>query len=406
MDTTSPHYVEVLKRKLQQQQIIRKRIEMQLQRQKKIQQQIQRQIQKQKQQEIKKDPHTEILSTDQQIKLLNNPSFVESLPPAPNSQRNTLTIQMGPKPILKPKITPSLPPQIPEMKIEEKEESFVESFLKKDLISEEITKIENNIQSTSQEEDIQEKYYSIPPNPQLPRNSPKIPLVQIYGSFNTGTNLLVVLFEKLFHIHIPRVGSAKKWKHTLDIQNFPNYFHILFVKNPFSWFQSMLKESYNLIIPNRNNLLHQPVMMKAHHDPWNGDLFMKNFGSISKVWFYYYQMYMNFATKHPNAIVITYEEILYDNDRLLKHFSDIFKLPLPSNYGKIRDDAMKRPAKDHGRCNNLNKALKANQLETLFTKYNKKDIERFFQDVPINLIIPHHQRLWDLQKWKNHFSIS
>lgn len=400
----NPQYIEVLKRRLHQQQMVRKRMEMQLQRQKKIQQRIQQQIKEQEMKEDKKNIHHEVLSTEKQVSLLNNASFLESLPPPPNTQRNTLTIHMGPKPIFKPHITPPIapiPPQIHQIKKEEEE-----SFLKKETILDEIQNSTTNKESTtSQVEEILDKYYSIPPNPQLPKNSPKIPLIQIYGSFNTGTNLLVVLLEKIFHIYIPRVGSAKKWKHTLEIHNFPNYFHILFVKNPFSWFQSMLKESYNLIIPNKANLLHQPLMMKAHHDPWNGDSFIRHFSSISKVWFYYYQMYMNFATKHSNAIIITYEEILYDNDRLLKHFSEIFKIPLPHNYEKIRDDGMKRPAKTHGRCNNLNKALKANQLETLFGKYTKKDVERFFQDVPMNLIIPHHQRLWELQKWKDHFDI-
>jgi hypothetical protein len=250
-----------------------------------------------------------------------------------------------------------------------------------------------------------EKYYSIPWNSQLPKNSPRLPNIQIYGAFNTGTNLLTVLFEKLFHIYIPRVGSAKRWKHTLEMNHFPNYFHILVLKNPFSWFQSMKKESYNLLIPNRGNLLHHPVMMKSHHDPWNGDPFVRHFSSLSKVWLYYYQMYMNFATKHTNSIIVTYEDILYDNDRLLNYLSEIFKISLPVNYEKIKDESMKRPAKTHGHCNNLNKALKANQLETLFVKYDKRDIKRFFDDVPIQLIIPHHQRLWELQKWKDHFGI-
>jgi hypothetical protein len=394
-------YIEVLKRRLQQQQLVRKKIEMQLQRQKKIQQRIYQQIKQQQikeKEESKKNVHTEVLSTEQQVNLLNDKSFVESLPspPNPNHQRNTLTIQMGPKPIFRPKITPPVAPQVPEKEKEPLPLSFVESFLKDHEMVEE-NQIEENI--------IKEKYYSIPPHPQLPKNISHLPLVQIYGPFNTGTNLLVVLFEKIFRIQIPREGSAKKWKHTLEIQNFPNYFHILFVKNPFSWFQSMKKQPYNLIIPNHTNLLHQSVIMKPKNDPWTGDHFVRRFTSISKIWFYYYQMYMNFATKHPNAIIITYEEILYDNQNLFQHFSDILKIPLPANFEDIRNEAMKRPAKPHGQCNNLNKALKANQLETMLQKYQKKDVERFFQDVPMNLIIPHHQRLWDLQKWKDHFGI-
>ncbi len=406
MNQPPPYHIELLKKKLMQQQMFRKRLELQLQNQKRIQQRIQQKIREEenkiKSPKTSEDPHIDVLTVQKQVELLNNESFLSSLLNAKNPSRNTLTIQMGPKPILQPKITPPIKPSIPEKPIEEilpppppREDNFVESFLKEH--SNEIKEEDELVK--------EEKFYSIPPSPQLPKNSPKIPFVQIYGSFNTGTNLLTVLFEKLFQIYIPRVGSAKKWKHTLEIQNFPNYFHILFVKNPFSWFQSMLKESYNLVIPNRQKLLHQAVLMKQHHDPWNGDSFSRHFSSISKVWLYYYQMYMNFAIKHQNSIVISYEEILYDNDRLLKYFSEIFKLPLPKNFEKIRDDAMKRPAKAHGKCNNLNRALKANQLESLFTKYTADDVKRFFEDVPMKLIIPHHQRLWDLQKWKDHFQI-
>ncbi len=412
----TPNYIEVLKKRLQQQQLVRKKIEMQLIKQKKIQQKIIQQIRQQKQ--IKPpNPHTDILPTDKQVELLNNPSFISSLStpplPQPPPQRNTLTIQMGPKPLIMPKITPAKPPLIPnEKEINEKETNEIDKvkeYLSNVLTPDEVSNAPiqedaNRIENENKNE-IKEEWYTIPREPRLPKNSPKIPQIQIYGSFNTGTNLLVVLFEKIFKIQIPRVGSAKKWKHTLEIQNFPNYFHILFVKNPFSWFQSMLKQSYNLIIPNRQNLLHQPVMMKAHHDMWNGDSFNRHFSSISKLWFYYYQMYMNFAIKHSNTFIISYEEILYDNDRLFQKFSEIFNLPLPSNFDKIRNEAMKRPAKNHGNCNNLNKALKANQLEILFTKYTKHDVKRFFDDVPLKMIIPYHQRLWDLQKWKDHFEL-
>jgi hypothetical protein len=252
----SPHQIEILKRRLREQQMIRKRIEMQLQKNKKIQQRIQQEMKKQQQ-----NPHHEVLSQNQQIELLNNPNFIASLPP-PQPQvvpeiKNTLTIRLAPKPVIRPKITPPVKLKIPETpKIENTELVIVENS------------VDENKNKLEEECETEVKiYYKIPIHSQIPKNSPKIPNIQIYGAFNTGTNLLTVLFEKLFHIQVPRVGSAKKWKHTLEIQHFPNYFHILVLKNPFSWFQSMKKESYNLQIPNRNNLLHHPVPL--HHQNQN-----------------------------------------------------------------------------------------------------------------------------------------
>ncbi len=423
---------EVLKRNLRHNQIIRKRMELQLQRinQKKRQQQ-QQIAQKNKQREAQLQSSSPLLlsetplTEEQQRNLLNNPSFVSSLPVQQSNPINlqvrpqTLTINTIPKslpihsrsvPIVYP--TPPNPKplitsaSVIPTKIENVENPEVEVVEGENVEKSDINEV---VEETVVEEVVVEEnpvYHIFPHNSAIPKTNNKKPTIQIFGAFNTGTNLMVNLFSHIFGIEIVREGSTRKWKHTLQIQNFPQCFHLLFIKNPFSWFQSMKKQPYNLNINNFNELLHHPVMMKKNLNLWLGDPFVKHFTSIAKVWLFYYQMYMNFASRNSNCFVVCFEDILYDNDNLLQVLSDIIKVPLPKNYGKIRDDVMKRPAKPHGNCNNLNKALKANDLNNLFKKYNKRDVERFFKDVPIHLILPQHQERWELHKWIERFNIS
>jgi len=220
---------------------------------------------------------------------------------------------------------------------------------------------------------------------------------QIFGPFNCGTNLLAAFCKNMFRIDNKDSGF-KKWKHTLEVKNFPGVFHICIIKNPFSWFQSLYKESYLVEWNRKKSLLHQQILMRGERRP-------TYFSSIMKLWLHYFKMYQVFAQKHPhNTCFITYDELLYDTDRVLHDLSIRLNTPLPESYLEIKQNTLKKPAKEHGKCSNVDRALKVNQLEYLFSKYDKKDVDKFFKDIPIHIIPPKYRELWKLQDWINHFN--
>jgi hypothetical protein len=253
---------------------------------------------------------------------------------------------------------------------------------------------------------IDPSFQYFPLYPSIPKHQFHISNIQIYGPFNTGTNLLHHFLQKLFQIQLFNDGSSRKWKHTLSIENIHNYFHIVILKNPFSWFQSMIKAEYNLMFQKNKPILLQQVTMKKTNSWLSGDPYQKTFISIAKLWFYYYQMYMNFAIKHTNCIFITYEDLLYSPDSLLQTLSNILKKPLPNQYHYIKQNIFQKPAKNRNQCSNVIKAIEKNKIDYLFSKYSKQEVEKFFQDVPLHLIHPYHKSLWNFDKWIQHFSIN
>jgi hypothetical protein len=129
------------------------------------------------------------------------------------------------------------------------------------------------------------------------------------------------------------------------------------------------------------------------------------FSSIMKLWLHYFKMYYAFTQKNPhNSYFLTYEELLYDTDRVLHELSVRLNTPLPESYLEIKKETLKKPAKGHGKCSNVDRALKVNQLEYLFSKYEKKDIDKFFKDIPVHVIPPKYKELWKLHDWINHFN--
>lgn len=342
------------------------------------------------------------ISESEQIRLLNNPTYIESLPkhqvdPSslhPNIEKKIKMVRIEEKEEMKPKI-------------EIEEDIYLDNIVsypkvEQILISESESSIENENENENENQmnmnPTEIKIETIPKkidNPfQLKREGPK---VQVFGAFNTGTNLMVKLLNNLFQTQIPKEGSTRKWKHTLNVKNFPRLFHICMVKNPFSWFQSVIKESYLIEWDRKKKLLHQSVIMRGEGNP-------QRFSSIAKLWLHYYISYLEFSKNHKyNVLVIPFEEMIYDTDNLYQFISDVFKIPLPGNYKELKEKTMARPAKPHGHCNTLNQVKEKTKLEFLFSKYSKEDVVKFFQDVPLHLILPKHRQLWNLDEWFNHF---
>lgn len=341
-------------------------------------------------------PHIPI-SESEQIRLLNNPTFIESLPKH----------QVNPS-SLEPNIEKKIKMVRIQPKEEEKEEDIYLNHITYPKIEELISNHDdinnstdyiNHTEEVKEEKEEKEKEKNKIPikidNPfQLKREGPK---VQVFGAFNTGTNLMVKLLNNIFQTQIPKEGSTRKWKHTLNVKNFPRLFHICMIKNPFSWFQSVIKESYLIEWDKKKKLLHQPVLMRGEGNP-------QRFSSIAKLWLHYYITYLEFSKNHKyNVLVIPFEEMIYDTDNLYQFISNVFKIPLPVNYNDIKEKTMARPAKPHGHCHTLNQVKEKTKLEFLFSKYSKEDVVKFFQDVPLHLILPKHRQLWHLDDWFNHF---
>ena len=331
-------------------------------------------------------PHTPI-SESEQIRLLNNPKYIESLPKhqmnpsslEPKIEKKIKMVRIQPKEEEDIYLNNITYPKIEEILSNKDDDHNLSSYGDNVLFSENSNELppntENlneNEENLNQEEDDEKIKNRIPHkinNPfQLKREGPKI---QVFGAFNTGTNLMVKLLNNIFQTQIPKEGSTRKWKHTLNVKNFPRLFHICMIKNPFSWFQSVIKESYLIEWDKKKKLLHQPVLMRGEGNP-------QRFSSISKLWLHYYITYLEFSKNHKyNVLVIPFEEMIYDTDNLYHFLSDVFKIPLPMNYKDIKEKTMARPAKPHGHCHTLNQVKEKTKLEFLFSKYSKEDVVKF-----------------------------
>ncbi len=339
------------------------------------------------------------ISEEEQIRLLNNDKFIESLP---KHQVNTSSIQNH---LEKKKIKMVTIQDNNNNNTSNQEDIYLDKIpICPYPKIEELSEYNINEEKEDNKEKVDDATKDFPENINIPKKIENFfqlkregPKVQVFGAFNTGTNLMVKLLNNLFETQIPKEGSTRKWKHTLNVKNFPRLFHICMIKNPFSWFQSVIKESYLIEWDKKKRLLHQPVLMRGEGNP-------QRFSSIAKLWLHYYISYLEFSKKNKyNVLVIPFEEMIYDTDNLYQFVSNVFKIPLPTNYNEIKEKTMARPAKPHGHCNTLNQVKEKTKLEFLFSKYTKEDVMRFFQDVPLHLILPKHRYLWKLDDWFNHF---
>ncbi len=282
--------------------------------------------------------------------------------------------------------TTTTKPQINFEKGDYEYQSYVREFMK-----------DQNIINKPKIIPIQNKLSNIPK--QL--NQKKFKFIQIYGPFNTGTNLLVNLMQNIFHYKIPEAGSTHYWKHSTVLNNYANTFHICITKNPFSWFESLKKESYTLKWNKNISILNQRVVLesdKKYIKP-------RPFPSITNLWTFYYQTYINFQKNYPhNTIFILYEDLIYNTDNIFENISKIINIPLPNDYENIKNNTLKKPAKQHGNCNNINKALTVNQCEYLFSKYNKDEVNKIFNCIQLGLIKEEHKNQWSFSYWINHFN--
>ncbi len=110
--------------------------------------------------------------------------------------------------------------------------------------------------------------------------------------------------------------------------------------------------------------------------------------------------------KHKNCIFITYEDLLYSPDSVLQTLSTIFHKPLPIDYHSIKKNVFQKPAKNRNQCSNITKAVQKNDIQYLFSKYSKEEVQQFFNHVPLHSILPYHRSLWKFNEWIQHFSIN
>ncbi len=224
----------------------------------------------------------------------------------------------------------------------------------------------------------------------------------IYSPFNCGSNLLEKLLKTLFS-SIDYNMDLLPWKHkVVDIEYMPNRLHIFIIKQPFSWFLSILKSPYDLRI-DKKKLFKKPVELKPPHIIKTPST---KFDNLCDVWITYYQKYKEFIKNetHMNCIFITYEDLLYQSEEVMIYFSQLWNITLPENYKQIIENIMKKPAKKHGLCNDYEKALDANRFNFLQQKYKNEypeAIPLFFDYLEKkNITIDsHHQKLWFIQEW-------
>lgn len=228
--------------------------------------------------------------------------------------------------------------------------------------------------------------------------------MMIYSPYNSGSNLFEKLIKSLF-TSIDYHMDKLPWKHkVIDVQYIPDRLHVFIMKQPFSWFLSFIKSPYEFKWDHKQNIFSNiPIKLQPH---WNCRSPVVFFDNIYDTWITYYQKYQEFIKlhNHQNCIFITYEDLLYRTEDVFIYLSQLWKIDLPENYKEIIKEIMKKPAKNHGLCNDLEKALNANQFNFLKEKYKKDSpnaIYDFFNHLKTKnvTIHPHHQDVWLFKEW-------
>lgn len=223
--------------------------------------------------------------------------------------------------------------------------------------------------------------------------------VIIYSPFNCGSNLLEKLLSSLFSISF---HQDLVWKHTLQPSYHPNHLHILILKNPYVWFQSIIKSPYHIEWDGTYHLFDQTKI--TFHNPHLNKT--NTYSNIYEIWIEYYQIYQSFLNKTGNSYVIqiTYEELLYHPEKILSFFSTLWNQPLPHNYQHISKNIFEKPAKDHGYCHNYTEALEANDMNKIKDMYQKEFPHAIFEfkdtlQKSKLTIHPSHSSIWNLSSF-------
>eukprot|EP00928_Gymnodinium_smaydae_P010413 TRINITY_DN1391_c0_g2_i5.p1 TRINITY_DN1391_c0_g2~~TRINITY_DN1391_c0_g2_i5.p1 ORF type:complete len:359 (-),score=17.34 TRINITY_DN1391_c0_g2_i5:205-1227(-) len=230
-------------------------------------------------------------------------------------------------------------------------------------------------------------------------------LTQAIGLFNTGTNLL----ERLLELNFPEIGRHTRfWKHSnlkyswefedssakiSEVQSISNYSAIAMIRNPFSWFASMLKAPYELQFCLGQNFKPKFTVRKdwLTHKCWMpcpttarsplipasnesrqhcGNRHAKTLSSIVEVWNEWNRAYMA-ATQYgfDRILVIRYEDLVMHPTKVLARIAKYLKVPMPA-MPKIPED----PAKTHGNPVDRDEALRKIRNSEFMASFETKDV--------------------------------
>ena len=180
----------------------------------------------------------------------------------------------------------------------------------------------------------------------------KINKFHLLGPFNSGTNLISRILEKIDNYSIGLDGQSHIDKHTIDFEKLNNIISnnqdILFIvcyRSFYTLYHSMIKSQYFIKEWNKNI---------------DGSLILydKKFKNLLDLYNFYYLNYIHLLNKYNNIIFIDYYKLCdinksynYINDKLKK-----FEIKL---YDKeIYINILNNKAKKHGSSvNNINEAI-------------------------------------------------
>lgn len=198
--------------------------------------------------------------------------------------------------------------------------------------------------------------------------------VQLYGPFNTGTNLLQQLLQKNFPGQI--FVREPVWKHSSLRNLLKEQPHvrsslassgpaIAVVRDPLSWLQSMKKAGYDL-----KSCTESPMWLQAGcRLPEKGGLYSTNgclhcssvpahrrpvmFDDLMHFWNSYTEDYLNLASFGPTSFtVMRYEDLVFHTEDLMDRVADLVGIPHPANFKQ-----QEASAKNHGSSNGRQKAI-------------------------------------------------
>jgi hypothetical protein len=196
--------------------------------------------------------------------------------------------------------------------------------------------------------------------------------INILGPFSTGTNLLNNIISQATDIKTVDLVH----KHEVDfanldtcIKNNPDVLFIVMYRPLFSWIESMIIHSYD-IIWNKEDITS------------NATLFENTYDNITEIYNTYYYNYIELIKKYSNVISLRYYRLIHPTtcyNYILSKLNPFFciRQSIDKNFRYKLNDLLKKPSKNHGHSvNNNNEAIK--NFFNLQDKYkNNSDYEYY-----------------------------
>ena len=213
-------------------------------------------------------------------------------------------------------------------------------------------------------------------------------VIQILGLFNSGTNLLFTILDKLFDVNVGSEGHTLFWKHTVVGKQFSkkhvnvsdNNYYLIVTKNPYFQFQSFKKSPYSIKLKHHNmdklslgEFVNKTIYIALPKNVIT-DLSTLNFKNCPHYW----NKFHSSAFKHlpPNkTIVVRYEDLLFNSDSVVKELMKFF--PLKKQYvnnelqfKNTLNTIFNTPAKSsgHPRFGSSAKQFYSSNVENLYNK--------------------------------------